>query len=113
MRTLVRALALVVLGACGGDGPTRPPTSTTPVARVVVVPDSVSLPRGQTMRLEATLFDAGGNVLEGRAVSWWSTNQTAVSVAGTGVMTAHALGTALVIARSETKGDTVKVVVAD
>lgn len=106
-------LALGAVTSCGGDGPTGPSRPVETVARVVIVPDSVSLPRGQSMRLEATLYDAGGNMIEGRTVSWSTTNPTAVRLESSGLITAQAVGTALVIARSETKGDTVKVRVTE
>lgn len=113
MRRLAGLVALGMGTACGGDGPTEPPLPVETVARVVIVPDSVSLPRGQSMRLEATLYDAGGNMIEGRTIAWSTTNPGTVRVEGSGLITAQAVGTALVIARSESKADTVKVLVTE
>ena len=96
--------------ACG-DGPSGPSNNGVPVARVIIVPDSVSLPRSQTMRLEALLVDAAGNALEGRAVQWTSSDTTRVKVATEGTITAADVGWALVRASSEGRADSVKVIV--
>jgi hypothetical protein len=82
-----------------------------PVARVIIAPDSVALPRGQTMRLEALVLDSGGNPLDGRDIRWTSTDTARVKVASTGVIVASDVGWSLVSATSEGKGDTVKVIV--
>jgi hypothetical protein len=100
----------VVLAACD-DGPSGPSNSGVPVARVIIAPDSVALPRAQTMRLEALLVDAGGNVLDGRDIHWTSSDTMRVKVAASGVITASDVGSALVRAASEGKADTVKVIV--
>jgi uncharacterized protein YjdB len=100
----------VVLAACD-DGPSGPSNSGVPVARVIIAPDSVALPRGQTMRLEALLVDAGGNVLDGREIHWTSSDTMRVKVAAGGVITASDVGSSLVRAASGGKADTVKVIV--
>ena len=48
-----------------------------PVATVDVKPDSADIQRGATIQLVATLKDAGGNILTGRAITWGSTNANA------------------------------------
>ena len=96
--------------ACG-DGPAGPVNNGGPVARVIIVPDSVSLPRSQTMRLEAVLVDAAGNALDGRAVHWTSSDTVRVKVTASGVITASEVGSSLVRAASEGKADVVKVIV--
>jgi hypothetical protein len=107
---MAAALA-VALGACG-DGPSGPSNSGAQVARVIIVPDSVALPRGETMRLEALVVDAGGNALDGRDVRWVSSDLARVHVASTGVITASDVGWSLVSATAEGKADTVKVIVS-
>jgi hypothetical protein len=82
-----------------------------PVARVIIAPDSVALPRGQTMRLEALVVDASGNALEGREIRWSSSDVARVSVAQTGIIAASDVGSSLVSASSGGKADTVKVIV--
>jgi uncharacterized protein YjdB len=93
------------------NGPSGPSNNGVSVARVIIAPDSVALPRGQTMRLEALLVDGGGNVLDGRDIRWTSSDPVRVTVAATGVITASEVGSSLVSATSEGKADTVKVIV--
>ena len=94
-----------------GDGPSGPSSNGIPVARVIIVPDSVALPRTQTMRLEALVVDAAGNALDGREVRWTSSDTMKVKVASGGTITAADVGFSLVRATSEGKGDSVKVIV--
>ena len=99
-----------ILVACG-DGPSGPSNSGSPVARVIIVPDSVALPRTQTMRLEALVVDAAGNALDGREVRWSSSDTVRVKVTAGGMITAADVGSSLVRATSEGKTDSVKVIV--
>jgi uncharacterized protein YjdB len=99
----------VVLAACD-NGPSGP-SNGVPVARVIIGPDSVALPRGQTMRLEALLVDAVGNTLDGRDMYWTSSDTVRVKVTASGVITASEVGSSLVRAASEGKADVVKVIV--
>jgi uncharacterized protein YjdB len=100
---------MAVLGAC--DDLAGPSSNGVPVARVIIAPDSVALPRGQTMRLEAQLVDGAGNVLDGRTIHWSSSDMLRVKVAPTGVITASDVGWSVVTATSEGKADAVKVIV--
>ena len=99
-----------MLGGCS-DGPSSPSNNGVPVARVIIAPDSVALPRGQTMRLEALVVDASGNTLDGRDVRWTSSDPVRVPVTSAGTITASDVGWSLVSATSEGKADTVKVIV--
>ena len=58
---------------------------------------------GATVQLTATLRDAAGNVLTGRAVAWSSSNTSTATVSGTGLVTGVAAGPATITATSETK----------
>ncbi len=106
---MVGALAAALL-ACE-DGPSGPSNNGVPVARVIIVPDSVSLQRTQTMRLEALLVDASGNALDGRSIIWTSSDTLRVKAASDGTITGSDVGWSLVRASSEGKGDSVKVIV--
>jgi uncharacterized protein YjdB len=88
-----------------------PSNGGEPVARVIIAPDSVALPRGQTMRLEAMVVDRSGSALDGREIRWASSDGIRVTVTSAGVVTAVAVGSSLVTATSEGKADTVKVLV--
>ena len=112
MNAALLAALLLALAACG-DGPSGPSNRGTPVARVIIVPDSVSLPQTQTMRLEALVVDAAGNALEGREVRWTSSDTVRVKVALDGTLVANAVGMSLVRATSEGKADSVKVIVTN
>lgn len=94
-----------------GDGPSGPGSGSAAVARVIIVPDSVSLPRTQTMRLEVLLVDAAGNELDGRTIHWTSSDTARVKVVPGGTITATDVGSSLVRASSEGKVDSVKVIV--
>jgi uncharacterized protein YjdB len=49
----------------------------------------------------AVLKDAGGNVLQGRTVTWQSSNSTVATVSATGVITTVGVGTTTITAASE------------
>ncbi|MEP6762776.1 MAG: Ig-like domain-containing protein [Gemmatimonadaceae bacterium] len=109
-----RVLALAVLSgcciSCGGGGNTKdtpistlPTTPTTPaaVAQVSVVLSAASANVGQTVQGSATVRDAAGNALIGRAVSWSSTATSVATVSSNGLVTAVAGGSAQISATSE------------
>ena len=100
----------MMLAACS-ELMSGPSNSGEPVARVIIAPDSVSLPRGQTMGLEAMVVDRSGSALDGRTINWVSSDTLRVKVTAAGVITAAAEGFSLVTATSEGKADTVKVLV--
>ena len=99
-----------MLAACS-EIVSGPSNGGEPVARVIIAPDSVALPRGQTMRLEAMVVDRSGSALDGRDIRWASSDTTRVTVTSAGMVTASAVGASLVTATSEGKADTVKVLV--
>lgn len=107
-RFRVVPLALVaVLAGCGGGstGPTPPPPPPppTPVATAVVAPGSATLLPAQTAQLAATTKDASGNQLNGRALTWSSSNAAAATVDNNGLVTGVAAGAATISATSEGK----------
>ncbi|MEW5916404.1 MAG: Ig-like domain-containing protein, partial [Gemmatimonadota bacterium] len=73
----------------------------TPVALVSLTPVSVVLPPGATRQLTALPLDAAGRQLDGRTVSWLSSDTSVVHVSTTGVVTAIAPGITSVHAISE------------
>lgn len=74
-----------------------------PVARVVVVPSSVTIDPGKSTTLEARVFDAAGNLLTGRTVTWTSSDTRIVTVSADGVARGVRRGTAVVTASVEGK----------
>ncbi len=75
--------------------------SPPPVASVSVAPGAVTVTVGGTVSLVATLQDANGNTLAGRAITWASSNAGVAMVSGTGVVSAAAVGAATITATSE------------
>ena len=97
-RTVLAAMALVA--SC--DKSTAP-TSIAPVASMTVSPASASLSAGQTVQLTATPRDSQGNPLSGRVITWSTSDATAATVSGSGLVTAVAVGGATITATSEGK----------
>jgi uncharacterized protein YjdB len=71
------------------------------VATVTVSPPTATIGVGQTATYSAVLRDAGGLVLTGRVISWWTSNTAIATVDAAGVATGVALGTATITATSE------------
>jgi uncharacterized protein YjdB len=96
----VMGLGVLGLTSCGGggDGTAGPPS---PVASVSLDPGSPQLTVGQALALTATPRDQAGNSLTGRAVTWSSNNTDVATVSDAGLVTALALGEAIVSATSE------------
>ena len=82
-----------------------------PVARVVATPTQVTLNPGQTSQLTITLTDSAGNVLNGRNITYTSSNALVATVSATGLVTAVAEGSAQIQAASEGVSTTVLVTV--
>ena len=84
----------------------------TPVASVTVTPNTATVAVGGTSTYTATLSDASGNVLTGRAVTWSSSDANVATVSASGIATGVATGTATITATSEGKTATASIVVA-
>ena len=83
-----------------------------PAAVIEVTPSRVSLQRGEREQLRATLKDAGGNTLSGRAVNWTSNEPSIASVSQTGVVAGLREGSATITAKSEAAQGTARVSVS-
>ena len=90
----------------------RKVVGATLVASVTVSPSNASLTVGQTQQLMATPKDASGNALTGRTVTWVSSAPSVATVSSSGLVTAVAVGSAVISAASEGKTSTVAVSVA-
>ena len=73
------------------------------VATVTVTPGTFELIEGQTQTLTAIAKDASGTVLEGRTISWSSSDANVAEVDTNGKVTAKVPGSALIRASSEGK----------
>lgn len=81
-----------------------------PVASVAIVPAGATLGLGTSSQLSAITKDSTGQPLAGRPVSWSSDN-AAVTVSTTGLVTGVGLGTASITATSEGKSGTATITV--
>jgi hypothetical protein len=97
-----------VVGACASDHlPTQPvepdtlPPAPPPVASVVISPAADSSFVGCLLRFTATPLDSTGSALEGRAVSWATSDSAVVVVDSAGVASLMGPGAAAVIASAE------------
>ena len=105
---------LVVSSVTGSPADSASVTVTTtmvPVNQVAVTPGSVSLAVGDTARLRATLTDATGAVLVGRAIEWSSSDAGIVQVLATGQVRAMAAGSATITATCEAHTSTAVITV--
>src|SRR5436309_405698 len=85
--------------------------SSVPVASVAVSPATSSVQQGATIQLTAVARDAAGNVLNGRTVTWTSSNNAVITAAATGLVTGVAAGTGTITATSEGMTGTASVTV--
>src|SRR5690606_17884829 len=85
--------------------------SAVPVGSVTVSPAEASVPAGTTVQLTAEVKDAGGNVLNDRAVNWSSSDTAVATVSASGLVTGVATGTATITAASGDKSGSAKVTV--
>jgi hypothetical protein len=84
-----------------------------PVASVTVSPPTSSLQVGATVQLSATMRDASGNILNGRAVVWSSSDSALASVSGNGLVTTLNAGNAQITATSELKSGSASVAISN
>lgn len=83
-------ITLLVLAACGGDEGTAPGAPV--VASVEVRPAQQALFVGDALAYNARVLDARGAEIQGRAVTWSSTDVGVATVSTTGMVTALAAG---------------------
>jgi murein DD-endopeptidase MepM/ murein hydrolase activator NlpD len=111
----------LVIGCGGSTGPAPapapapppPPPPPAPVATVEVTPPSSDRLIGGTVQLTATTKDGSGNTLNGRSVTWSSSDQAVATVSTSGLVTAAAVGNATITAASEGKNGVATVAVFD
>jgi uncharacterized protein YjdB len=90
-----------VFGALSNVASGTTAASTAPVATVSVSPASATVGIAGTQQFTATLRDASGTVLTGRAVTWASNNLLLATVSGSGLASGLVAGTATITATSE------------
>jgi uncharacterized protein YjdB len=101
-----------VMATSGTARSTAAVTVTSPVSAVVVTPSPATVVVGGRILMAASIRDAAGGVLAGRAVAWSTGDAAIATVAPDGVLTGVAPGTTTVSATSEGKVGTVQLTVA-
>lgn len=107
--TAVGSGSATITASAGAGSGTAIITVLAPVASLTISPDSLLLVAGDAAPLTATLRDATGATLSGRAIQWTTDAPTVTSVSATGVVTGIGNGRALIIATSEARADTAPV----
>ena len=97
----------------GKNGTATITVTQAAVATVTVTPSPLTMSVGQHTQLTATLSDAAGNVLNGRTVTWSSSNPAVATVSAQGVLTAVAVGSTTITATSEGKSGTAAVTISN
>jgi len=105
------ALLLAPCVGCASADPGDVAPSDPRVASVEVTLASPSIAAGETTRASAVLREAGGAVVEGRAVGWSSDATTVATVDAAGVVTGVAAGSARVTATAGSRSGTAMLVV--
>ncbi len=82
-----------------------------PVATVSVSPATASVAVGSSVPLSATPRDSAGKALNGRVVSWATSDVAVATVSSSGVVTGVAAGAATITATSEGKSGTAAITV--
>ena len=99
-------MLLLALGACGGDGRTKP----VDIADITLAPQTVVMQAvGQSSQITVTALDSDGDPVANPALNWTSSDPDVVTVNGSGRVTAQAFGSAEVTAASGTVSDKVTV----
>jgi len=87
--------------SAGGVSVTTGVKVLDPVTRVVLSPQTADIPVGQNRQIVATMTNSNGQSIGGRAIVWTSQNPTVAIVNSQGVVSAIAVGTAVIRAGSD------------
>lgn len=108
-RTVIFALAIGALTACGGDS--TGPDGLTKIATLSIADLPDTLLTRQTFRLTARAADKNGDVLPDRPLAWVSSNPGVLSITAGGTLTAVAPGTATISVSTGSVSDSATVTV--
>lgn len=101
-------LALALLAACS-DGPTGPaPVRSVEIQSDALLLEDTTLQVGETLQLDAAARGGAGQPLTGRSTTWSSSDTTVATVSASGLVSARAVGNALIVARVESRADTLR-----
>jgi Bacterial Ig-like domain (group 2) len=99
------AILAVVAVACAGDG-TGLDINGNPISNLALSREEFALPVASSVRLTATLTDAGGTPVSGLTIGWESSNQQVAIVDEDGVVTAVGSGDVTITASVVTPSNT-------
>lgn len=99
---------VLAVGTACGSGSTGP---TASVARVVVTPDSASIPGGDSIALSAVAQSATGKTVSGVTLFWSTSDPNIATVSQSGMVTAVANGKAQIAASADNQSGTATIVV--
>jgi uncharacterized protein YjdB len=112
--TAIAAGRAVIFASSGGRSASVKVEVLEPVASVSLLPDAGrTLRMGETFRWTAVVRDSAGRELPDRVVEWSSDTPAIASVAADGLVTARAVGLAVITARSEGRAASVAVEVRE
>ena len=106
-RGFLATLSAATFAACADARPTE--STTHPVYRITVSPDTANIAVSDTLRLSVALLDSAGDALSGRTVTWSSDAAQVATVSTAGLVSAADSGTATITATSEGKLATARV----
>jgi hypothetical protein len=89
------------IGCLAVEGTTLPSEPTGQVAAVRVSPPSANIDVGQAVQLSAQVQDSAGQTLEGRTLTWTSSNEQVATVSSSGLVTALSEGVVTITATTE------------
>lgn len=93
--------ARIAATANGVSGTADVTVSPKAVSSVRIEPSTASIQVGGTVQLEALTFDADGELLPGRSVTWSSLNNSVATVSNNGLVTGVSQGAVTITATSE------------
>lgn len=99
MRTMLLVASLAVMAA-SCSAPSQPDgggsTNTNKVAAISITPPTIALQAGKTLQVTATPRDSAGNILNGLAPTWSTSDTNVAKISATGMLTARNEGGASV-----------------
>jgi len=99
MRRILSLIAIVLVAACGGDGPTGSRT----LAAVLITTSTATLSPGQTSQFTAIALDSDGREIQNAgAVTWASAGPSVASINQNGLVTANIPGSTSISATIQT-----------
>lgn len=103
MRSTILAVTGLAFGftACSSHGTSVVEVHNSAVASVSISLPAASLVAGRTGKATATLRDASGGTLSGRAITWASSSNSVATIDDAGMITGVAPGAAVISATSE------------